>query len=91
MGWKKKAVVSLVPDAQPFTSMLGVDLDGSMLYPNRVIATHYYAQLRLPDKGISWVRCSMARLYDVWNGSVDQRKVRGMVPGWIELKYCNTP
>ena len=93
-------MVSLVPDAQPFTSMLGVDLVGSMLYPNRVIATHYYAQLRIPDKGRSIK--DLVVCYVVWLGSM----IYGMglwtsarCVAWslvvvrmaIELKYRNTP
>ena len=47
-------------------------------------ATHYHAQLGLPDKGrvikglvVCW---SMAKINDLWDGSMDKRKVRGPVP-----------
>ncbi len=47
-------------------------------------ATHYHAQLGLPAKCraikglvVCW---SMARINDLWNGSMDQRKVRCLVP-----------
>ncbi len=49
-------------------------------------ATHYHAQLGPPDKGraikglvVCW---SMARINDLWDGSMDKRKVRSLVP------YC---
>ena len=45
---------------------------------------HYHAQLGLPDKGhtikglvVYW---SMARINDLWDGSMDKRKVRSLVP-----------
>ncbi len=41
------------------------------------------------------VSCSMAKINDLCHGSLDQRKVRGLVPCVvkmaIKLKYCNTP
>ncbi len=47
-------------------------------------STHYPAQLGPPDKGraikgleVCW---SMARINDLWDGSMDKRKVRGLVP-----------
>ncbi len=47
-------------------------------------ATHYHAQLGPPDKGraikglvVCW---SMARINDLWDGSMDKRKVRGHIP-----------
>ena len=47
-------------------------------------ATHYHAQLGPPDKGraikglvVCW---SMARINDLWDGSMDKRKVRSLVP-----------
>ncbi len=54
-------------------------------------ATHYYAKLGLQDKGralkglaVCW---SMAIINDLWDGSMDQRKVRGLVPCYGH--YCN--
>ena len=47
-------------------------------------ASHCHAQLGPPDKGraikglvICW---SMARINDLWDGSMDKHKVRGLVP-----------
>ncbi len=47
-------------------------------------ATHYHAQLGLPDKGraikylvVCW---SMARFNNLQDGFMDKRKVRGLVP-----------
>ncbi len=62
-------------------------------------ATHYHAQLGPPDKGrsikgliVSW---SIARINDLWEGSMDKRKVRSLsldaVRMAIELRYCNAP
>ena len=65
-------------------------------------ATHFHAQLGLPDKVcaikglvVSYLCCSMANINDQWYGSMDKPKVRNLVP-WcgqdgIELKYRNTP
>ena len=42
------------------------------------------AQLGLPDKGRVIkglvICCSMARINDLWDGSMDKRKVRSLVP-----------
>ncbi len=47
-------------------------------------ATHYHAQLGPPDKGRAIKRLvvcwSMARINDLWDGSMCKRKVRGLVP-----------
>ena len=47
-------------------------------------ATHYLVQLRLIDKGreIKWlvVRYVVSRIYDLWDGYLDKRKVCGLVP-----------
>ncbi len=50
-------------------------------------ATHCHAQLGLPDKVVQskgWlsaiVCCSMAKINDIWDGSMDQRKMSGLVP-----------
>ena len=47
-------------------------------------ATHFHAKLGPPDKGRAikgLVFCwSMARIIDLWDGSMDKRKVRGLVP-----------
>ena len=48
-------------------------------------ATHFLAQLGRPCKGraIKWVGCllrSRARINDLWDGSLDKRKVRVLVP-----------
>ena len=46
--------------------------------------THCHAQLGLPDKGHAikgFVVCwSMARINDLWDGSMDKRKVRSLDP-----------
>ena len=56
-----------------------------MLWP-QTGATYYNAQLGLPGKGRATRRgcllCSMSMIYDLWDGSVDKRKVRGLFP------YC---
>ncbi len=68
-----------------------------MPWSQKTGATHYHAQLGLPDKSraikglvVCW---SMARINDLWDGSMDKRKVRGLVPVVvrmaIELKYRN--
>ena len=31
--------------------------------------------------------CSMARIYDLWDGSLDKCKVRGLVPCWDQDGY----
>ena len=62
-------------------------------------ATHYHAQLGPPDKGraiIGLIVCwSMARINDLWDGSMDKCKVRGLVPccgqDGYELRYHNAP
>ncbi len=48
---------------------------------------HFHAHLGLPDKGcaikvlVATIVCfSMAKINDLWDGSMDQRKVRGLVP-----------
>ncbi len=44
-------------------------------------ATHYNAQFGLPDKGRSikgWFFCYVI-CYDLWDGSLEMRKVRGLV------------
>ncbi len=55
-----------------------------MPWPKKTGATHYHAQLGLPDKGRAikgFVVCwSMARINDLWDGSMDKRKVRSLVP-----------
>ncbi len=50
-------------------------------------ANHYHIQLGLPDKGRSIkglvsviVCCSMAKINDLWDGSMDKSKVRSLVP-----------
>ena len=55
-----------------------------MPWPQKTGATHYHAQLGLPDKGraikglvVCWC---MARINDLWDGSMDKRKVRSLVP-----------
>ncbi len=58
----------------------------------------YNVQLRLPDKvrqSKGWlfaiVCCSTAKTNDLWDESVDKRKVRGLVPCLfrIAIKYHN--
>ena len=57
-----------------------------MPWPQKTDATHYHAQLGLPDKSraikglIANVCCSMAKINDLWDGAMDQRNVRGLVP-----------
>ncbi len=45
---------------------------------------HYHAQLGTPDKGREikglFVCWSMARINDSWDGTMDKRKVYGLVP-----------
>ncbi len=56
---------------------------------------HIGAQLGLPDKGpaikglvlSAIVCCSMAKFNDLWDGSKDQRKVRGLVPCCCKYSY----
>ena len=62
--------------------MLGVE-QGGIPWP-QTGTTHYQAQLGPQDKGpaikglvVCW---SMARINDICDGSMDQRKVRGQVP-----------
>ncbi len=47
-------------------------------------ATHWNAQLGPPDKGLAikgMVVCwSMARINDLWDGSIDKRKMRDLLP-----------
>ena len=66
-----------------------------MPLPKKTGANHYHAQLGFADKCraikglvVSW---SMARINDLWDGSMDKRKVRGLVPccGQDELRYRN--
>ena len=52
---------------------------GECLDPKKKGATHYHAQLGLPDKGrvskklvVCW---SMARINDLWDGSLDKRSL----------------
>ncbi len=56
---------------------------GEYLGPKKTSATHYHAQLGLPDKGgaikglvVCW---SMARIKDLWDWSMDKPKVRSLV------------
>ena len=47
--------------------------------------SHYHSQLGLPDKGLAifWdgcLLCSMARINDLCDWSLDKRKVHGLVP-----------
>ena len=66
------------------TTALVVRVRG-MIWP-QTGATHYHAKLGLPDKGravkvfvVTFVCCSMAQINDLWDGSMDQRKERGLV------------
>ncbi len=49
-------------------------------------ATHYHAHLGLLDfqrsynQRVGCLLCSMARMYDLWDGSLEKRKVRSLVP-----------
>ena len=53
--------------------------------------THYHAKLELPGKDraiIGLIVCYIvARIYDLWDGSLDKRKVRGsgsfVGSGWL--------
>ncbi len=29
---------------------------------------------------VAWLLCSIARIYNLWNGSMDKREVRGLIP-----------
>ena len=44
---------------------------------------------------VSCLLCSMARINDLWNGSLDKRKVRSLVPcgqdGWLSSSSTGTP
>ena len=46
---------------------------------------HFNTQLRLLNKDyaikglVVCLQCSMARIFDLWDGSLDQRKVRGFL------------
>ncbi len=67
-----------------------------MPQPKKTGATQYHAQLGLPDKGCAIkglvVNWSMARIIDLWDGSMDKRKVRSLVPCCgQDGKYRNTP
>ena len=46
--------------------------------------THFHSQLGPPDKGRAikglFVCWSMARMNELWDGSMDKRKVRGLFP-----------
>ncbi len=43
-------------------------------------ATHYHAQLGLSDNiRVGCPLCSNVRIYDLWGGSLDKLKVRGLV------------
>ena len=65
-------------------------------------ATHYHAQLELQDKGraikgmvVCYVVTSMAKIYDLLDGSLDKCKLHGPLlwSGWLSsslLKICNT-
>ncbi len=51
----------------------------------KTVATPYHVQLGLPDKGctikkVGCLLCRMARIYDLLDGSLDNRKVRGSGP-----------
>ncbi len=54
-------------------------------------ATHYHAQLGHLDKGLTikgLVVCwSMARINALWDGAMDKRKVRGLVPCCVQDGY----
>ena len=61
-----------------------MDIDQGEKLPNE---THYHAELGLSDKSVQlkgWlsaiVCCSMAKINDLWDGSMDKRKVRSLVP-----------
>ncbi len=69
-----------------------------MPWPPKTGATHYHEQLGLPDKGraikglvVCW---SMARINDICDGSMDQRKVRSVSrvwSGWLSSSSTATP
>ncbi len=44
--------------------------------------TNYHAQLGPPDKGqrVGCLLGSMAVIYDLWDGSLEKRKVSGLFP-----------
>ncbi len=54
-----------------------------MPWPKKTGTTNYHAQLGFPYKGRAIkglvVCCSMARINDLWDGSMDKRKVRSLV------------
>ncbi len=44
----------------------------------KIGVTHYLTQLGPPDKGRAIK--GLAEIYDQWGGSLDKRKVHGLVP-----------
>ncbi len=38
------------------------------------------SKLSSSNKRVGCLLCSMARIYNLWEGTLDQRKVRGLVP-----------
>ncbi len=47
-------------------------------------------QRTVQSKGWLSANSSMARIYDLWDGSLDQRKVRGLVPCWLSSSSTTT-
>ncbi len=51
---------------------------------SRIGATHYHAKLGLNSQRscsqrVCFLLCNMARIYDLWDGSLDKPKVHGLV------------
>ncbi len=72
---------------------------GGMPWP-QTGATHLHVQQGLSEKGraikgIGCLLCSMARICDLWNGSLDQRKMFGSGPllwsRWLTSSSIATP
>ncbi len=56
---------------------------------SQIGATHYHAKLGLPDKGRAIK--GLVVCYDLWDGSLDKRKVCGLVPFFGQDGYLNIP
>ncbi len=64
---------------------------GECLGLKKTGSTHYHAQLGFPGKGhaikglvVCW---SMAKINDLWDGSMDKRKVRSLAHCCVEDGY----
>ena len=60
---------------------------GGMPWP-KTGTTQYHAQLGLPDnQRVGCLLCCMAKIYDLWDGTLDKRRVRGLVPCCVQDGY----